>query len=56
VAERIPDYKRRTEFWYTWIESNSLALLRKGERALFEAEVHLLLALYEAEAVGERPD
>jgi siroheme synthase-like protein len=56
VAERIPDFKRRTEFWYALIESNAITLLRQSERALFEAKVHLLLTLYEAEAVDERSD
>lgn len=52
VAERIPTFKRRAEFWYDLIEgSNAIALLRNGERALFEAKAHMLLSLYEAEAV-----
>ncbi|MBI1878245.1 MAG: bifunctional precorrin-2 dehydrogenase/sirohydrochlorin ferrochelatase [Chloroflexi bacterium] len=51
VAERIPDFKRRTEFWYALIESHAIALLRQGEQALFEAKVHMLLALYELETV-----
>ena len=55
VAARLP-LERRAEFWYTLLESNAITLLRQGERALFEAKVHLLLALYEAEAVGERSD
>ncbi len=50
VAERLPP-ERRADFWYSLIESNAITLLRKGERALFEAKVHLLLALYEAETV-----
>ena len=51
VVERIPDLKRRAEFWYALIESNAIALLRQGNQALFEAKVHLLLALYELETV-----
>lgn len=51
VARRIPTFKRRAEFWYKLIESNAITLLRNGERAVFEAKVHMLLALYEAEAV-----
>jgi siroheme synthase-like protein len=51
VAERLPP-ERRADFWYALIDSNAIILLRKGERALFEAKVHLLLALYEAEAVA----
>lgn len=51
VAERLPA-ERRAEFWYALIESNAIPLLRAGERALFEAKVHLLLAFYAAEAVG----
>jgi siroheme synthase-like protein len=51
VAERIPDVKRRAEFWYGLIDSNAIPLLRNGERALFEAKVHMLLSLYEAEIV-----
>jgi siroheme synthase-like protein len=50
VAERLPP-ERRADFWYSLIESNAITLLRKGERALFEAKVHLLLALYEVETV-----
>lgn len=51
VAERIPTFAGRAEFWYKLIDSNAITLLRNGERALFEAKIHLLLALYEAEAV-----
>jgi siroheme synthase-like protein len=52
VAERIPSFKRRVEFWYDLIEkSNAITLLRNGERALFEAKVHMLLSFYAAEAV-----
>lgn len=51
VAERIPTFQRRAEFWYDLIESNAVTLLRSGERALFEAKVHMLLSLYEQEAV-----
>ncbi|GAB4415914.1 MAG: bifunctional precorrin-2 dehydrogenase/sirohydrochlorin ferrochelatase [Anaerolineae bacterium] len=51
VAQRLPTFKQRADFWYELIESNAIALLRKGERALFEAKVHMLLALFEAEAV-----
>jgi precorrin-2 dehydrogenase/sirohydrochlorin ferrochelatase len=51
VAERIPTFERRAEFWYKLIDSHAITLLRSGERALFEAKVHLLLAVYEAEAV-----
>lgn len=52
VAERLP-HERRADFWYALINSNAITLLRQGERALFEAKVHLLLALYEAEAVTQ---
>jgi siroheme synthase-like protein len=57
VAERLPTFRQRADFWYELIESNAITLLRKGERALFEAKVHMLLALFEAEAVEvqERP-
>jgi siroheme synthase-like protein len=51
VAQRLPTFKQRADFWYELIESNAIALLRKGERALFEAKVHMLLALFETEAV-----
>lgn len=51
VAERLPTFKQRADFWYKLIESNAITLLRQGERALFEAKVHMLLALFEAEAV-----
>ena len=51
VAERIPTFEKRAEFWYTLIESNAIPLLRSGNRSLFEAKVHMLLALYEEEAV-----
>jgi precorrin-2 dehydrogenase/sirohydrochlorin ferrochelatase len=51
VAERLPTFQQRADFWYQLIESNAIILLRKGERALFEAKVHMLLALFEAEAV-----
>ena len=54
VAERIPTFERRAEFWYELIESNAITLLRQGERALFEAKVYMLLSLYEAEAVDSR--
>ncbi len=50
VAERIP-HARRADFWYALLNSNAITLLRQGQRALFEAKVHLLLAFYEAEAV-----
>jgi siroheme synthase-like protein len=50
VAERLPQ-ERRADFWYQLIESNAITLLRQGERALFEAKVHMLLALFEAEVV-----
>jgi siroheme synthase-like protein len=52
VAERLP-HERRADFWYALINSNAITLLRQGEHALFEAKVHLLLALYEAEAVTQ---
>lgn len=51
VAQRLPTFKQRADFWYKLIESNAITLLRQGERALFEAKVHMLLALFEAEAV-----
>jgi siroheme synthase-like protein len=51
VARRLPTFKQRADFWYELIESNAITLLRQGERALFEAKVHLLLALFETEAV-----
>jgi len=51
VAERIPIFERRAKFWYDLIESNTITLLRSGERGLFEAKVHLLLALHEGEPV-----
>lgn len=50
VAERIPTFEKRAEFWYALIESNAIPLLRSGNRSLFEAKVHMLLALYEEEA------
>jgi precorrin-2 dehydrogenase/sirohydrochlorin ferrochelatase len=50
VAERLP-HERRADFWYALINSNAITLLRQGERALFEAKVHLLLAMFEAETV-----
>ena len=50
VAERLPQ-ERRADFWYALLDSNAITLLRSGERALFEAKVHMLLALCEAEAV-----
>lgn len=53
VAARLPP-ERRADFWYALINSKAITLLRQGERALFEAKVHLLLALYEADAIGER--
>jgi siroheme synthase-like protein len=54
VAERIPTFKHRAQFWYDLIEkSSAITLLRNGERALFEAKAHMLLSLYEAEAVEE---
>lgn len=46
VAERIPPLELRTKFWYDLVESNAITLLRNGERALFEAKVHMLLAVY----------
>jgi len=51
VAERIPTFERRAKFWYDLIEGNAITLLRSDERGLFEAKVHLLLALHEAEPV-----
>jgi siroheme synthase-like protein len=52
VAQRIPSLEQRAAFWYALIESNAITLLRNGERSLFEAKVHMLLALYQAEAAG----
>ncbi len=49
VAERVPAH-RRADFWYALINSNAITLLRKGERALFEAKAHMLLAMYEEAA------
>ena len=49
VAERIPTFKQRVEFWYALIESNAIQLLRQGENALFEAKVDKLLAQYTAQ-------
>jgi len=46
VAERIPPLELRTKFWYDLVESNAITLLRNGERALFEAKFHMLLAVY----------
>jgi siroheme synthase-like protein len=51
VAERLPTYQRRAAFWYDLVESNAISLLRKGERALFEAKVHFLLAIHAAELI-----
>lgn len=48
VAEHLPP-QRRAAFWYALIEGDGLDLLRRGERALFEAKVQLLLALHGAE-------
>lgn len=50
VAQRIP-HQRRADFWYALLNSNAITLLRRGQRALFEAKVHLLLAFYEMEPV-----
>jgi siroheme synthase-like protein len=50
VAERLPQ-ERRADFWYALIDSNAITLLRNGECALFEAKVHMLLAMFEAEIV-----
>ncbi len=49
VAERLPP-ERRADFWYALLDGNAITLLRQGERALFEAKVHLLLALYQTES------
>lgn len=51
VAERIPTFERRAQFWYKLIENNAIELLRDGERALFEAKAQSLLTHYEAEVV-----
>jgi siroheme synthase-like protein len=51
VAERIPTFQGRAEFWYKLIDSNAITLLRNGDRVLFEAKVHLLLTVYESEAI-----
>ncbi|MDX1520544.1 MAG: bifunctional precorrin-2 dehydrogenase/sirohydrochlorin ferrochelatase, partial [Anaerolineae bacterium] len=53
VARRIPSFRQRAAFWYDLIESNAIPLLRSGERALFEAKVHMLLALHEQRATEE---
>ncbi|MEM7343127.1 MAG: bifunctional precorrin-2 dehydrogenase/sirohydrochlorin ferrochelatase [Chloroflexota bacterium] len=55
VAERIPTFKQRAEFWYEVIESNAIPLLRAGERVAFEAKVHLLLTLHAAKAESQAP-
>lgn len=49
VAERIPTFEQRANFWYALLDSNAIPLLRRGERGLFEAKVQLLLAFYAAE-------
>lgn len=46
VAGRISTFERRAQFWYSLIEGNAIPLLRSGDRALFEAKVHMLLAVY----------
>jgi siroheme synthase-like protein len=53
VAERIPTFERRADFWYKLIGSNAITLLRNGERALFEAKVHMLLAVYADQSEAE---
>jgi hypothetical protein len=49
VAERIPTFEQRAKFWYALLDSNAIILLRRGEQALFEAKVQLLLTFYAAE-------
>lgn len=51
VAERIPAFKQRAAFWYDLLGSNAILLLRKGDRALFEAKVRHLLEAYTPAAV-----
>jgi siroheme synthase-like protein len=46
VAERLPP-ENRIDFWYALVENDALALLRKGQRAQFEAQVEQLLTCYE---------
>lgn len=47
LSERIPLFKDRAAFWYALVEGDALALLRSGERTLFEAEVQALISRYE---------
>jgi len=43
VSRRIPPFRRRQQFWYAWVESEALALLRDGrEAAVCELTVQLL--------------
>jgi precorrin-2 dehydrogenase/sirohydrochlorin ferrochelatase len=51
VAKRIPSLKHRADFWYALLDANAITLLRNGQRALFEAKVQMLLALYDTEIV-----
>lgn len=48
VAERIA-YEKRAAFWYELVESDAIRLLRRGDKALFEAKIHLLLSEYSEE-------
>jgi len=50
VAERIPTFRDRADFWYALVESEALALLRQGDHVSFEAKVQALLA----QAVGSK--
>ncbi len=45
VAERIR-FENRAAFWYDLVESDAIRLVRRGERAVFEAKVEQLLATY----------
>lgn len=45
VAERLC-FEDRAAFWYDLVEGEAIRLLRRGERALFEAKVEQLLAIY----------
>jgi siroheme synthase-like protein len=47
VAERIV-FEKRKDFWYALVESGAIRLLRRGDRATFEAQVESLLNCYAA--------
>ena len=56
VAQRIPSFRERADFWYELVESDALTLLRYGKHRQFEERVSDLLTKHEAAYLGAAVD